>query len=377
MRYLKAVFIATLLAMGMVNATWYWSPLSYVLPLGDSARTACTNARCIVGTGSVIHVVFARNKKIGEESFLKVYYSRSTDLGFTWTAPFLLSDLESYDSRSPSIGMWDHNNLLVIWNDGNAGDLGISVQSQLSTDGGQNWWVNPRQVNTNASFTCSNPALSCETCETSSEWVANAVWREVATGSTVQRIAHRAGKFDDGVFGWLNDEENIIPNAMDRKVDYPSVWSNDAFVHTAEVECEVQGGIYSSDTLLYDANEFPGTDWPAMSALDGGAEVLRCGHPSIMCDGYREIVAYERGLQQPPRGERIRIAGRFWHGGNPDPWQLLSEPILPSWADSCEFPQLFPIYYMIMSLAHHESLPGPSRRQEVVCRIALPLAVGG
>jgi len=34
-------------------------------------------------------------------------------------------------------------------------------------------------------------------------------------------------------------------------------------------------------------------------------------------------------------------------------------------------------FNMIMSLAHHESLPGPSRRQEVVCRIALPLAVGG
>jgi hypothetical protein len=73
MRNLKAVFIVTLLAIGMAQATWYWSPPSYVLPINDSARTGCGNARCIVGADNDIHVVFTRNAQVGGVTFQKTY----------------------------------------------------------------------------------------------------------------------------------------------------------------------------------------------------------------------------------------------------------------------------------------------------------------
>jgi hypothetical protein len=138
MRNLMAVLVAMLIATGTAHATWYWSPLSTVLPLGDSARTADNNARCIVGSGGIIHVVYNRNFKIGDQSYIKVFYSRSSDIGFTWSGPVQLSNSQgAYDSKSPSIGRWDDDNLLVIWSDGDVDhpQTGISVKSCYSTDG--------------------------------------------------------------------------------------------------------------------------------------------------------------------------------------------------------------------------------------------------
>ena len=123
MRNLRAVLVAVLLATGIAQAKRFWSPPNCVLPISDSAWTSSSNARCIVGAGQVIHVVFSRDIKIDGQTFLKVYYSKSSDLGFTWTAPVPLSPSDpdhEFDSKSPSISMWSRESLLVVWCDSNA-----------------------------------------------------------------------------------------------------------------------------------------------------------------------------------------------------------------------------------------------------------------
>jgi hypothetical protein len=372
MRNLMAVLVAMLIATGTAHATWYWSPLSTVLPLGDSARTADNNARCIVGSGGIIHVVYNRNFKIGDQSYIKVFYSRSSDIGFTWSGPVQLSNSQgAYDSKSPSIGRWDDDNLLVIWSDGDVDhpQTGISVKSCYSTDGGLSWSAQA-EVNTDDNYACSSPALSCEVSASSPEWTASAVWRESSLVSSGQRIAQRSGEFDDG-FSWAGDDENVVPNAVTRKMGCPAVWAQDHYIHTAEVEFDAPGGIYSSDTLFYDSNEFPGENWPSMSMIDGDDDDRRCGHPSIMCNGYGEVVVYERGLQQAPRNKQVYVAGRLWNGGNPGPFQLVTNPIAPFWADSCAFPQLFPFYSagvetLLMSATGYVSGEAGAKRAFVV-----------
>ncbi len=353
MRTNTRILIAVLLAAGMAQAAWNWSPTTAVLKQPDSARTAFNNARCIVASENAINVVFVRNVKIGAESFLKVYYTRSTNLGLDWSTPYPLSGSDAYDCMSPSIGMWDDDNLLVIWNEcdkeGHPHE-GATIKSAQSTDGG-GYWVDAGRVNTDENYACSHPALYCEVSTSSPEWSASVVWAEsLWSGDNPQRIGQNAGEVTGGTISWLEDENSIVngPSGAGPQLNFPSVWSSDHVLHTAFEQCDVIGGPYGGDTLMYDSNEYPGTDWPDPERVEYPRPeeyARKCAHPSNECCRDTEMIAYERPGGSTPHYTVTWLTRRGWNGGNPGIWLFSPGPLWGYWpGDSCLRPQLFGTY---------------------------------
>ncbi len=93
--------------------------------------------------GSIVHVVWQDNRNGNVE----IYYKRSTDNGFTWSADTRLTNSIGY-SRNPSIAV-SASNVNIVWDDNRDGNY--EIYYKRSTDGGVNWEADTRLTNNTSS----------------------------------------------------------------------------------------------------------------------------------------------------------------------------------------------------------------------------------
>jgi hypothetical protein len=322
MRYLTAVLIAGLLAMGVAEAEWYWHPPRSVQPLSAvGVYTGLNNARCIAGIGNTINVVYSRDVTINDAVYKKTYFRRSTDMGATWGDPHLLAyrDDLAYDAVSPSIGLWTPESLLVVWNDGHYNGAPIYIRSRWTTDGGDNWEPE-RRVDTRDNTTCRNPALFCENYP-GSDMTGHAVWSGVVGDDYY--IRHREGTWLTDPPGWAwagnNDDDVDVPG--NTQSNYPSIWSREHGMRTAYMFWDYGNQIW------YENGTYPDLwDRNTRSQADDG------DYPSITYDGTDEVIAYEKVVSNQTR---VKLARKTANG-----WEY-PDFTLPAWADSAKRPHLF------------------------------------
>lgn len=95
----------------------------------------------IVAGGS-LHYVYMLGFPDGNLGYLEVMYTRSTDLGRTWTDPRILSSNDSITSQAPRIACDGHGNIYVAWSDFKYGSIDGwhgSILLRNSSDNGISW----------------------------------------------------------------------------------------------------------------------------------------------------------------------------------------------------------------------------------------------
>jgi len=322
MRYLKTLLAAALLAAGIAEAAWYWSPRSYVQKSSSvGVYTGSNNARCIAGIGQNVYAVYARDVTIDGINYPKTYFTFSTDMGGRWSPPWLLaeSDEDPDSALSPSVGLWTPESLLAIWHDGEGNGRPIYIKSSKSVNHGVNW-TNDVNVNTDETETCKNPALFCERYPgTSPDMTASALWSAV-DGSYNWYIGHRAGQFEISPYYWIGNRAHLH-NPGTYQVDYPTIWTRMHGLHAAYVRCE--------NEIWYENGGFD-YDWES----DSREQIDNGKFPSLAFEGVHEAIAYEKVEDYVTR---VKLATREWLVGG---WSINSHAV-PAWADSVKHPHLF------------------------------------
>jgi len=334
MRYLTAVLIASLLAMGVVQATWYWSPPSHVQPSSEvGVYTGASNARCIAGTGSNIYAVYSRDVTISSTIYKKTYFRRSTNLGATWSDPYpLVFDEDGdYDALSPTIGLWTGESLFAAWVDGRRDEVNgkpIDIKSRVSINHGVDW-QNEIKVNPdNWHDTCLSPSLICDNYTGQTGHV---VWATTDFDGTNRHyhICHNPG-FWDPQDGWCYHDDGPVKlhNEDGLLVEYPSIWSQWLELHATWMRY--------GDQIRCQHGEWP-RDWCARDTeIEYGNS---CAHPTIAFDSIYEAIAYEKVVSG---ASTVRFASREWGpSGPPETWDYFDFPDRPGWAVNVKRPHLF------------------------------------
>ncbi|MEM0372544.1 MAG: sialidase family protein, partial [archaeon] len=70
---------------------------------------------------------------------VEILYSRSSDGGFTWSAPFNISSSESESSSYPAIAISPSGDIYVVWSESDASDMSYDTLFSRSPDSGLTW----------------------------------------------------------------------------------------------------------------------------------------------------------------------------------------------------------------------------------------------
>ncbi len=115
----------------------------------------------VIDTKNNIHLIWIERRENNQQD---VWYSRSADLGSTWTEPITASDDPSYDQDYISIACDSSDRLYVSFLDLRERELGSSTDKQLyltiSTDGGNSWEKNKR-----ITYYANGIGGTCECCK--------------------------------------------------------------------------------------------------------------------------------------------------------------------------------------------------------------------
>ena len=134
------------------NCIAQWQPDVRLTTDPSGSHTSYNNAWCIAASGDVVHTVWYD----GRDGNTEIYYKRSTDGGLSWGADTRLTS-NSASSYAPSISV-SGQVVHIVWYDNRDGNF--EIYYKRSSNGGYSWSADTRLTNDNAYSGYSSVALS-------------------------------------------------------------------------------------------------------------------------------------------------------------------------------------------------------------------------
>ena len=134
------------------NCIAQWQPDVRLTTDPSGSHTSYNNAWCIAASGDVVHTVWYD----GRDGNTEIYYKRSTDGGVSWGADTRLTS-NSASSYAPSISV-SGQVVHIVWYDNRDGNF--EIYYKRSSNGGYSWSADTRLTNDNAYSGYSSVALS-------------------------------------------------------------------------------------------------------------------------------------------------------------------------------------------------------------------------
>ncbi|GEM_PF-3892054 len=146
---------------GLVGSRDYGATFDTIsLGLAAASPNGASPMDQFIATSRGLHLIYEEPIGVGAIYSYEIFYTRSTDNGYTWSLPDTLTAMDSSHSTHPRIAGDEQGNLYVVWYDFKYGSIDGyhgSVILRKSTDNGLSWG---NEVLLTSAPTAINPAIA-------------------------------------------------------------------------------------------------------------------------------------------------------------------------------------------------------------------------